>query len=184
MADKYILIGAKKNDTYKSGHEVAHHAMHIDTLIKVYKNGAKEHIHYSSKSKNPGVDLVNHINDNHPDCEGIILGQKLQYANNLKNSVSIKADGGTDIDHLVGKYKEGKLYGLKTKPEKKETPYKISPGDARGMGRRDPTGTGQIGGRNPECPPENREEKGRGSDTEKGRVVEEKPKRTAYRRAT
>lgn len=178
MADKYILIGARKNSSYESNHEVAHHAMHIDTLIKAYKNGTKEHIPYKSKSKNPGVDLVNHINDNHPGCEGIILGQKLQYANNLKNSASVKVDGGTDIDHIIGKYKEGKLYGLDTKPEKKtETPYNVKKEDASGKGRR------ANMGRNQECAPEDYKKVGQGSETEKGRVTEEKPKKTAYRRA-
>ncbi len=177
MVDKYILIGAKKNDTYKSKHEVAHHAMHIDTLVKAYKNGTKEHMPYMSKSKNPGVDLVNHINDNHPDCEAIVLGQKLQYANNLKNSVSIKDKGGSDIDTIVEKYTSGKLYGLNIKPEKKtETPYHTPKKDASGEGVRAQKGRGGH-------PPELQEKYGLGSKTEKGRVDEGKPKRAAYERA-
>lgn len=177
MADNYIIIGAKKNDGYKSKYKVADHAMHVDTLVKVYENGKKELIPYRSKSKNPGVDLVNHINDNYPDCKVMILGQKLQYANNLKKGVNVKVGGCTDIDDVVGKYASGELYGLDIKKESKApTPYGVPQKTGVGRGIRAQKGRGGH-------PPEEQEIYGRGSGTKEGRAKEGKPKRAAYERA-
>ena len=177
MTGDYIIIGAKKSDKYKSKHEVADHAMHVDTLVKVYKDGKKEIIPYKSRGTNPGVDLVNHINGNHPDCKVLILGQKLQYANNLKKGVNVKVGAGTDIEDVVGNYASGSLYGLDVKKETKApTPIGIPQRTGVGMGERTQKGRGGH-------PPEEQEVYGRGSGTKEGRAKEGKPKRTAYKKA-
>lgn len=180
MADEYIVIG-------KDGDKRAQEAKDIGSLVIAYKDGSEEEVQYHPTSTNPGQELMQHIDSSYPEAKAVITGQMVGPPNYHKRAIINESE--ESIEKVVEKYKNGEYDSIieqqiKGAEEAEETPYKTPARDARGRGRRDPTGTGEKGGRNPECPPEEREEYGRGSGTKEGRAKEGKPKGTAYESKT
>ena len=112
MADTHYLgIVAKKNNKYESGHEVANHVKNADTLVKVELYSGKTSYHQLNLPKEqenlPGQKLVKHVNQNHPDLNTLVTGDRtLEYKDYLRQGISNESyESGKDVKEVIEKYK-------------------------------------------------------------------------------
>ena len=111
MADTHYLgIVAKKSNKYRSLHEVADHVRNADTLVKVelYSGEISYHpLNLPKEQKDlPGQKLVDHVNQNHPDLNTLVTGdRRLEYQNLKEGIVNESYQSGKDIKEVIDKYK-------------------------------------------------------------------------------